>query len=36
VRLETALNVRVYELFGLAEAEIAVVEESTRHRYGEV
>lgn len=35
-RLETELNARVYGLFGLPAAEIAVVEESTKYRYGEV
>ena len=36
VRLETALNARVYGLVGLTAAEIAVVEECTKYRYGEV
>ncbi len=36
VRLETELNARVYALFGLTAAEIEVVEESTKYRYGEV
>ena len=35
VRLETELNARVYGLFGLTAAEIAIVEESTKYRYGE-
>ncbi len=36
VRLETELNARVYGLFGLTTAEIVIVEESTKYRYGEV
>ena len=36
VRLETELNARVYELFGLSVEEVAIVEESTKYRYGEV
>jgi hypothetical protein len=36
VRLETELNARVYGLFGLTPEEIAIVEESTKYRYGEV
>jgi hypothetical protein len=36
VRLETLLNERVDPLFGLTAAEIAIVEESTKYRYGEV
>ncbi|HSN74094.1 MAG TPA: hypothetical protein VL334_03255, partial [Anaerolineae bacterium] len=36
VRLETQLNARVYALFDLSAAEIAIVEESTKYRYGEV
>jgi len=36
VRLETALNERVYRLFALTPEEIAIVEESTKYRYGEV
>lgn len=36
IRLETELNARVYELFGLTPEEIALVEESTKYRYGEV
>lgn len=36
VRLETALNARVYALFGLSGAEIALIEASTKYRYGEV
>ena len=36
VRLETTLNARVYALFGLSAAEIAVVEAVTKYRYGEV
>jgi hypothetical protein len=35
VRLETELNARVYGLFGLTPEEIAIVEESTKYRYGE-
>jgi hypothetical protein len=36
VRLETALNARVYELFDLTPAEIKIIEESTKYKYGEV
>ena len=36
VRLETDLNARVYGLFNLTPAEIALIEESTKYRYGEV
>ena len=36
VRLETQLNERVYALFDLSTAEIKIVEESTKYRYGEV
>jgi len=36
VRLETELNRRVYDLFDLNAAEIKLIEESTRYRYGEV
>jgi hypothetical protein len=36
VRLETQLNARVYALFDLAPAEIKIIEESTKYRYGEV
>ncbi|WP_423225700.1 Eco57I restriction-modification methylase domain-containing protein [Candidatus Amarolinea aalborgensis] len=36
VRLETQLNRRVYDLFDLTPAEIKIVEESTKYRYGEV
>ena len=36
VRLETQLNARVYALFDLTPAEIKIVEESTKYRYGEV
>ena len=36
MRLETELNARADGLFGLAAAEIAVVEENTKYRYGEV
>jgi hypothetical protein len=36
VRLETALNARVYDLFDLGPAEVRVIEESTKYRYGEV
>ena len=36
VRLETDLNARVYALFDLTPAEIQIVEESTKYRYGEV
>ena len=36
VRLETELNARVYTLFDLSAAEITIVEESTKYRYGEV
>lgn len=36
VRLETALNGRVYTLFDLSAAEIKVIEESTKYKYGEV
>ena len=36
VRLETDLNRRVYTLFDLSVAEIKLIEESTKYRYGEV
>jgi hypothetical protein len=36
VRMETELNARVYALFDLTPVEIAIVEESTKYRYGEV
>jgi len=36
VRMETELNARVYALFDLTPAEIAIIEESTKYRYGEV
>ena len=36
VRLETDLNARVYALFDLTPAEIAIIEDSTAYRYGEV
>ena len=36
VRLETDLNRRVYALFDLSAAEIELIEESTKYRYGEV
>ena len=36
VRLETELNARVYALFKLTADEIAIIEESTKYRYGEV
>lgn len=36
VRLEEELNDRVYALFDLTPAEIRIIEESTKYRYGEV
>lgn len=36
VRLETDINARVYTLFDLTPAEVRLVEESTKYRYGEV
>ncbi|MHB9131551.1 MAG: Eco57I restriction-modification methylase domain-containing protein [Armatimonadota bacterium] len=36
VTRETDLNARVYALFGLTDDEIALIEESTKYRYGEV
>jgi hypothetical protein len=36
IRLETQLNARVYALFDLSADEIALIEESTKYRYGEV
>ena len=36
VRLETELNARVYTLFDLTRAEITIIEESTKYKYGEV
>jgi len=36
VRLEAELNARIYALFGLTPDDIAIVEESTKYRYGEV
>jgi hypothetical protein len=34
--MEAELNTRVYALFELTPAEIAILEESTKYRYGEV
>ena len=34
--METELNGRVYVLFDLTPAEIRIIEESTKYRYGEV
>ncbi len=36
IALETDLNARVYGLFSLTPAEITLIEESTKYRYGEV
>ncbi|MFL5805186.1 MAG: Eco57I restriction-modification methylase domain-containing protein [Roseiflexaceae bacterium] len=36
VRMETDLNARVYVLFDLTPAEIRIIENSTKYRYGEV
>ena len=36
VRLEEVLNSRVYAIFQLTPEEIAIIEESTKYRYGEV
>jgi hypothetical protein len=36
VRVETELNARVYTLFDLTPAEIVIIEESTKYRYGQV
>src|SRR6266496_1570574 len=36
VRMESDLNARVYALFDLTPAEIKIIEESTKYRYGEV
>ena len=36
VRLETALNARVYALFDLTPAEIALIEQRTKYLYGEI
>jgi hypothetical protein len=36
IRLETDLNARVYDLFDLSPADIRLIEESTKYRYGEV
>jgi hypothetical protein len=36
VTRETALNAHVYALFGVTDDEIALIEESTKYRYGEV
>jgi len=36
IQLETELNARVYALFGLTSEEIALIEASTKYRYGEV
>jgi hypothetical protein len=36
ISLETQLNARVYALFGLSDAEIALIEASTKYRYGKV
>jgi len=35
VQLEVELNAAVYEAFGLNEAEIALIEQETKYRYGE-
>jgi hypothetical protein len=35
VRMETDLNARVYALFDLTPAEIKIIEESTKYKYGE-
>lgn len=35
-QLEMELNARVYALFGLTAAELAIVNESTKYWYGEV
>jgi len=34
--MKTELNARVYALFDLTPAEIKIIEESTKYRYGEV
>jgi hypothetical protein len=34
--LETQLNEQVYALFDLSPAEIRIIEESTKYRYGDV
>lgn len=36
VRLEIELNKHVYTLFDLAPKEIAIIEKSTKYKYGEV
>jgi hypothetical protein len=36
IAAEEDLNVRVYSLFGLTPTEIALIEETTKYRYGEV
>jgi hypothetical protein len=36
VDLETELNDQVYHLYNLTHAEIAIVEATTKYRYGEV
>lgn len=36
VRLETELNAQVYALFDLSNEETAIIEESTKYKYGEV
>ena len=36
MRMETVLNARVYGLFDLTPAEIAIIEASTKYKYGEV
>jgi hypothetical protein len=36
VRMETDLNARVYTLFDLTPTEIAIIEASTKYRYGEI
>ena len=35
VRLETLLNEQVYAVFGLNEAEVALIERETKYKYGE-
>lgn len=34
--METRLNQQVYALFDLTDAEIKLIEESTKYQYGEV
>ncbi len=36
VQFDTELNAKIYELLDLTPAEIKIIEESTKYKYGEV